>query len=269
MKKIFSTLVLAALTTFAAAQTKIIAHRGYWQTDSSAQNSAASLHKAADLGCWGSEFDVWITADGVCVVNHDAEINGMRIENSRYADIRSIRLSNGEMLPTLEQYLWQGVHVFPTRLILEIKSHSTKEAERKCVNEVLRLVKKYGAVDQTDYISFSLNVCEYIVEQAPKALNGPNGQRSGKREDKVKLCVEYLGGDLSPEEVKAKGITGIDYNRDILLNKHPEWIDECRKLGLTVNVWTVDDLNEIWKLIQDKADKITTNRPKEALKLSI
>lgn len=268
MRKLLTTMVLAALTAAATAQTKIIAHRGHWQTEGSAQNSLTSLREAANIGCWGSECDIWITTDGVCVINHDADIKGIVIEKARYEDLRDIKLANGEPLPTLEQYLWQAVQNPNTRLIVEVKSHVSKDAERKCIDEMLRLVKKYGAVDQTDYISFSLNACEYIVEQAPKVLNGPNGQRSGKREDKVNLCVEYLSGDLSPEEVKAKGITGIDYHKDVLLKKHPEWIDECHKLGLTVNVWTVDNLNEIWTLIQKKVDKITTNRPVEALKLS-
>ncbi len=268
MKKIFSTLMLAVIATAMTAQTKVVAHRGYWQTEGSAQNSITSLHKAAEAGCWGSEFDVWITADGVCVINHDADINGVRIETAKYADIRDMRLANGEVLPTLEQYLWQGVHLSPMRLVLEIKSHSTKEAESKCVDEVLRLVKKYGTVDQTDYISFSSHVCEELVAKAHKVLDGPNGQRSGKREDAVNLCVEYLNGDLSPEEIKAKGFTGIDYHSSVLLKQHPEWIEECHNLGLSVNVWTVDNLNEAWTLIQNKVDKITTNRPVETLKLS-
>jgi glycerophosphoryl diester phosphodiesterase len=268
MNRIISSLVLLALTTAAAAQTKIVAHRGHWNTEGSAQNSITSLHKAAEAGCWGSEFDVWITADGVCVINHDATVNGTRIETADYSQLRSMRLANGETLPTLEQYLWEGAHLSPIRLVLEIKGHSTPEAESKCVDEVLRLVKKYGVVDQTDYISFSIHVCEDIVAKAHKVLDGPNGQRSGKKEDKVDLCVEYLGGDLTPQEVKAKGLTGIDYEQSVLLEKHPEWIEECHNLGLKVNVWTVDSLDNVWKLITNKADKITTNRPVESLKLS-
>ncbi len=268
MNKIITTLLLLAMTATATAQTRIVAHRGHWKTEGSAQNSITSLHKAAEAGCWGSEFDVWVTADGVCVINHDATIDGVRIETSKYADLRNLRLANGETLPTLEQYLWEGSHLSPMRLVLEIKGHSTKEAESKCVDEMLRLVKKYGVVDQTDYISFSLHVCEELVAKAHKALDGPNGQRADKKEDKVNLCVEYLSGDLTPQEIKSKGLTGIDYEQSVLLKKHPEWIEECHRLGLTVNVWTVDNLDNVWTLMENKVDKITTNRPIESLKLS-
>ena len=56
---------------------KVIAHRGYWKTPSSAQNSLRALELADSIGVYGSEFDVWLTKDDVLIVNHDAVINGM------------------------------------------------------------------------------------------------------------------------------------------------------------------------------------------------
>lgn len=41
-----------------SAQTRVIAHRGFWKTQGSAQNSITSLLKADSIGCYGSEFDV-------------------------------------------------------------------------------------------------------------------------------------------------------------------------------------------------------------------
>ena len=35
-----------------------------YHKDGAAQNSVAALAKAQELGIYGSEFDVWITADG-------------------------------------------------------------------------------------------------------------------------------------------------------------------------------------------------------------
>ncbi|MDR2680038.1 MAG: glycerophosphodiester phosphodiesterase, partial [Tannerella sp.] len=46
---------------------KVIAHRGYWQTYGSAQNSIRSFERAAETGVYGSEFDVHMTADSVLV----------------------------------------------------------------------------------------------------------------------------------------------------------------------------------------------------------
>ena len=54
------------------AQPQIIAHRGYWKTEGAAQNSIAALLKADSIGVYGSECDLWLSSDGVPVVNHDA-----------------------------------------------------------------------------------------------------------------------------------------------------------------------------------------------------
>ena len=57
MKKIFSFVLLTCVASLPLlAQPKIVAHRGYWKTEGSAQNSLTSLQKANDVGCYGSEF---------------------------------------------------------------------------------------------------------------------------------------------------------------------------------------------------------------------
>ena len=62
----------------ASAQTQVIAHRGFWKTEGSAQNSIAALLKADSIGCYGSEFDVWLAADDQLVVNHDLKGKGWK-----------------------------------------------------------------------------------------------------------------------------------------------------------------------------------------------
>ena len=52
-------------------QTQIIAHRGAWKEFALPENSIAALQKAIELKCYGSEFDVRRTKDGILLVNHD------------------------------------------------------------------------------------------------------------------------------------------------------------------------------------------------------
>ena len=70
-------LLLANMTAMQAQQTQVIAHRGFWKTEGSAQNSIAALVKADSIACYGSEFDVWLTADNQLVVNHDPTFKGV------------------------------------------------------------------------------------------------------------------------------------------------------------------------------------------------
>lgn len=43
---------------------------------------------------------------------------------------------------------------------------------------------------------------------------------------------------------------------------------QCHDLGLVVNVWTVNDFNDIDEFIKDGVDFITTNKPVKAMKLA-
>jgi glycerophosphoryl diester phosphodiesterase len=51
--------------------------------------------------------------------------------------------------------------------------------------------------------------------------------------------VAYLNGDASPEQLKGDNITGLDYHNSIL-KKNPEWIEEAKRLGININVWTIN-----------------------------
>lgn len=230
-------------------QAEVIAHRGYWTAEGSAQNSIAALEKAAELGVYGSEFDVSLTADGVAVVNHDDSIHGICIETAAYADLQALQLGNGETLPTLEAYLQVGKKHPDTKLILEIKPHKRVVNEDRAVQTVLYLVDRYGLADQVEYISFSMNICKELIRRAPAAK------------------VSYLRGEVSPADLKVLGFAGLDYHQDVLA-RHPEWIARAQELGLTVNVWTVNDPARMEALIEAGVDFITTDKPEELKRLA-
>ncbi|MGI6243740.1 MAG: calcineurin-like phosphoesterase C-terminal domain-containing protein [Prevotella sp.] len=227
---------------------RIIAHRGYWQTASSAQNSIAALEKADSIGTYGSEFDVQRTKDGVLVVNHDPTINGVKISEVNYADIKDMTLKNGETLPTLAEYLAKGGKNKVAKMIVEIKEQPTPKDEDKCVDRVLKLVREGDYLGDVEYISFSKRVCQRLHDRAYGAK------------------ISYLGGDLTPQQVKDMGLTGIDYSAKAY-KKHPEWISEAKKLGLTVNVWTVNDPKEITYFLAQGVDFVTTNNPVEGMEI--
>ena len=233
--------LLVGLT--AVAQPKIVAHRGYWRTDGSAQNSITSLQKAAAVGCYGSEFDVWLTADGVPVVFHDATIDGIRIEDTTFATLMNHRLQNGEFIPTLQQYLTEGSRIEGCQLILEIKPHRNEVRDKRIADVCVELVRTLGLEKKTEYISFSKVVCQRLHEITPDSK------------------VAYLNGELAPAQIKEMGLTGIDYNEKVFV-KHPEWLQEAKQLGVEVNVWTVDGEENLRHHVNlEGVDLITTNDP--------
>lgn len=245
---IISALSLASCGYIQAQSTQVIAHRGFWKTDGSAQNSIAALVKADSIGCYGSEFDVWLTADNQLVVNHDATFKGVTMQTSTARQCTGITLDNGEQLPTLKQYLERAKQL-KTRLILELKAHRTPEQETRAAESIVQTIKEMGLEERTEYITFSRHATKEFIRLAPKGTP-----------------VYYLEGDLSPKELKEWGCAGPDYHFSVF-KKHPEWISECHKLGMKVNAWTVNDAQDMSWLISQGVDFITTNEPVELQKM--
>lgn len=228
------------------AQPEIIAHRGYWKTEGSAQNSIAALLKADSIKVYGSECDLWLSSDGVPVVNHDATAiakgKKITVEESPLAILKKVTLTNGESLPTFEEYLDAFEKCKNIKLIIEFKTHKTNERENELAEKVINSVHKRNLADRVEYISFGMNFVNQVIRLAPSAK------------------VYYLNGDLTPEELHAIGAAGIDYHYNAIY-KHPEWVTSAHDLGMKVNVWTVNKREDIEKMIDLKVDYITTDEP--------
>ncbi len=229
------------------AKNIVVAHRGAWKTQGLPENSIAALKHAIALKCTGSEFDVQMTADDILVVNHDPEYQGMSIPETSYADLAVHKLSNGETLPTLREYIRAGLeNNTTTRLVCEIKPSKTVERGEFMAEKAVALVKELHAEDMTVYISFGFEILRKIEELNPKAH------------------TQYLEANKSPEQLKAVGIDGADYHFKAF-KKHPEWIESAKKIGIALNAWTVNDPADMDWLLEEGFDYITTNEPEVLL----
>ena len=229
---------------------KVIAHRGAWKNTGATENSIASLENAIKLLCYGSEFDVHMSADSVLFVHHDHEVKGTDIEKTSSAELSQLKLENGENLPTLEAYLKAGSKQKNTRLILEIKTSSiSKERSLALTAKCVEMVKKLKVEDITDYIAFDYDVCLKVKQLASDAH------------------VEYLNGDKTPAEIKAAGLSGVDYHFTVF-KKNENWLKEMHELNLSTNTWTVNDESVMKWFMEQNVDYITTNEPELLLKIS-
>lgn len=246
MKQIITLVLSLFISTLLCAQNNIIAHRGYWncETGGMAKNSLASLKAAGEKGFWGSEFDVNMTSDGVLLVYHDSSIDGKRIDQNPYSTFKSVKLVNGESIPTIEQYFKLAKKYPNTKLVIEIKSHSTPELENKCIESCIKKLKKAKLYDpkRALFISFSINACKTAVELAPG------------------FDVQYLGSDSTPEDLAALGITGIDIQYKTLIN-NPDWIQRAKAKNMVVNTWTVNKIEDMKTMLELGVDFITTDQP--------
>lgn len=226
----------------------VVAHRGAWKAKSLPENSIAALKEAVRIGAHGSEFDVHITADDSMVVNHDDDYKGMLIENTMYRDLVGIKLDNGEKLPTLREFLIEGMKQNTTKLILELKKTRSKERTLSLTRKAVGLVKDLNAEKWVDYITFDYEAGKLVHQLDPKAE------------------IAYLNGDVSPEKAKKDGYTGLDY-RFSKYKENPQWIPEAQKLGLSINAWTVNSKEDMMYLIDRNVEYITTNEPELLLQI--
>ena len=65
------------------------------------------------------------------------------MQKSTAQQCTAVILDNGEQLPTLRQYLEKAGQL-KTRLILELKSHTTHEQETHAVERIVKMVKDNG-----------------------------------------------------------------------------------------------------------------------------
>lgn len=234
---------LQTVQTLPSSYNPVVAHRGAWKASGLPENSLASLKKAIELDCAGSETDLHMTADSMIVIHHDPKFNGLEIQKTDLSELHQFKLSNGESLPLLSDFLKIIKAQKRTMLVLEIKpSRRGKEWAMATVKKVVDEVNLYNAQSHIIYISFDLEMCKEVLRLVPGAK------------------VQYLNGDKTPAQLKEEKITGLDYNLSVF-KKHPEYISDAKKLGLILDAWTVNDLNGMQWLIKNGFDYITTNEP--------
>lgn len=231
-------------TKIVFANNKVIAHRGAWKKNNLPQNSIASLKQAIQLNCTGSEFDVRMTVDNVLIVTHDPTYNNLEIEKTNYSKLAGLKLSNGESLPTLKEYLLAGIeNNTTTRLVCEIKpSKISKERGQQIATKVVALVEDLKAKDLVVYLSFDYEILKKIKEINPTAT------------------TQYLENDKSIDQLKDDGISGTDYYYTDY-KTHLELINGAKKNNITLNAWTVNEVADMDWLLANNFDFITTDEP--------
>ncbi len=228
---------------------KVVAHRGAWKNQDASQNSLKSLKKAIELGCEGSEFDVWLSSDNEVVLSHDPIIDGKTVEDTPAAELFKIEMKDGDHLPSLKEYIECIKAQNKTKLVLEVKaSLKGKERCEAVADSSVQIVHRMNAQGWVDYITFNFDAAKRIRELDPTA------------------CILYLEADKSLEELKAEQMSGIDYHFS-QFQKDKELAAKAHKLGLLTNAWTVNKEEVLKEMLNLNLDYITTDEPELLLQM--
>lgn len=225
----------------------VIAHRGAWKDTGLPQNSLASFKAAAEMGCHGSECDVWLSADDSLVICHDATRDGKRIDSMTYDEVISVRLENGEKIPTLREYILNAREYPRTKLIIDLKPVKGPERSWLMLQKIVELTRE---------LDYEKNV-EYILNYHPLY------ERFSRLTEQP---ITYLGHykselpEMFPDSVFACGIKCVDY-KYVHYEAHPEWVETFKDNGIHLNVWTVNTEDMMRKYLELGFDYITTDHP--------
>jgi glycerophosphoryl diester phosphodiesterase len=201
---------------------------------------------ARELGADGIELDVRRTADGVLVVHHDAEASPLGLLASRpFGEIRDALPSLPTLAEALDACLGWMVNV-------EIKC-SPWERDADPDHTVVR-----GAIDEVRARELDVIVSSFDLATVDAA-----------RAYAPELPTAFLvhGADLasSVSVAAAHGHDWLHADRAMTLADPVAAVGQTHTAGLRIDVWTVDDPDEIRALGAAGVDAVITNVPDVAL----
>jgi glycerophosphoryl diester phosphodiesterase len=228
---------------------QVTAHRGHARA--APENTLSAMRKAIESGADYAEMDVQLTADGKVVLLHDRDLkrvagDSRRLDELSFEEVRQLDVGSwfdpafsDERVPTLAEVinLCRG----KIRLNIELKFFGS---DRRLAQEVADIVREQNF--ESDCLITSLN---YDALLEAKRRNA--SLRTG-------LTVAHALGDISRLDVDALSVRADFLSDEVLRSAH--------RLGREVHVWTVNDANQMGRLMKRGVDNIITSDPDLAIR---
>jgi glycerophosphoryl diester phosphodiesterase len=224
----------------------VFAHRG--GSKLGPENTIAAFDRGLATGADGLELDVHLSRDGIVVVHHDRTLDRTTGTNGPVAARTAAELGKFDV-PTLRDVL---ARYRTTGIIIELKQRGAALA-----SAVVEDVRRAGAVERVCLGSYSLTALRAVRMAAPEIAT------SGARfEVRVALYRSWLG--LAPGEVKYQAFQVPETSGGTRVIS-PSFVRLAHKAGLVVQAWTVDEPDDIRRLLDWGVDGIISDRPDVAV----
>lgn len=230
---------------------RVIAHRGW--SGKYPENTMLAFKNAVDLGCDGIELDVHLSKDGEVMIIHDeklARTSGYDGVVSDYTRAELEKISAGKTkddkfgftpIPSLEEYL-DYVSKYPIVTNIELKTAPTYYPGIE--EKTLELVEKFGCQDRVFFSSFN-----WLSLMKMKMLNP--SYRCGTLIEVPR--VENIACQLADIGFEC-------YHPDFKLIDEGV-VAQCHLHDVEINVWTVNEEDDIKKCLKWGVDGLITNNP--------
>lgn len=213
----------------------VVAHRGASAAFPPGNTIEAFLGAVVEAADW-VELDVHLTADGQVIVHHDPVL----------ADGGVIGEIDRRQLPEFVPSLQEAMSACSTLSInVEIKPDGPEALRSRLIDEVVTILMAGGEPHRYLVTSFDHDIVDSVRRLAPLLPTG----------------LLLFGG--SPDDVLQRAVDGghsaINPWAPLVTS---EFVDRAHGSGIAVNVWTVDQPEQIRSLRAAGVDAIITNVPK-------
>jgi len=246
---------------FTARRRLVFAHRGGGAL--APENTLAAFEHGLSLGADGLELDVRLSRDAVVVVHHDRSLERTTNLRGAVAEFTAGELARADAghhfrrgdafpfrglgigVPTLAEVLARYADV---PIVIELKMNNVALAVA-----TIEAVGRAGAVDRVCLGSFGLRVLRAARRLAPAIATS-----AAREEVRWALYRSWVRWPVS--RVAYAGYQVPEHaGRTRVVS--PRFVDEAHRLGLGVQVWTVNKENDARRLLDWGVDALITDRP--------
>lgn len=229
-----------------------MAHRGGAKVpqNEAIENTLEAFACAVGLGYRYIETDVQVSRDGEVYIFHDDETDRLLGRPGPFIalsddEIAAVRVGERVRVPTLREALIRFPEV---RFNIDLKHPQT-------IEPTIRVVRESGAENRCLFASFSHQTLATARRMAPDIATSMSPQ-------------EVAALRLGPlRRIRAHATAGravaaqVPARRGPVTVVHERFISAAHDLGVQVHVWTVDEPEEIRRLLDLGVDGIVTDRP--------
>jgi glycerophosphoryl diester phosphodiesterase len=210
------------------------------------ENTVQAFVAASALGADGVELDVHRTADGGLVVHHDAGARrvGVLAEHTE-AEIRAARPE----IPMLDEALEACAGMLVNVEVKNLPGDADYDPAESVAAGVVELLVRRSLRDEVLVSSFNLESADRVRELDASIPTGFLTLVGMDPVDAVDVAHAHGHGAVHPD---VRALTG---------GAAAATVARAHELGLTVNVWTVNDEVELRRLAAAGVDAVITDVP--------
>ncbi len=227
----------------------VIAHRG--ASGHRPENTLPAFELAVEQGADMIETDLHRTRDGAIVITHDEDLAGLggsgQIADATLDQVRALDAGGGERVPTLDELLDRCGDRIAWNLELKRGGAGFYEGLE---GAALETVRARGLLGRTLWSSFYDPVLSRLRALQPDARLG--------------LLISARRPQRAIERARALGAEALHPERVLV---DAALVEAAHQAGLAVYVFTVDELDEMRRLLALGVDGLFTNHPYRMLVL--